>query len=271
MPSCNNPCFMMRFADTAVDIGLIYLLNDMILNELRIILVSPSHPGNIGATARAMKNMGLSQLYLVNPESFPHPLASARAAGADAVLEQAVVVDNLEDALSDCEWVFATSARRRNLTWPQLDVRSSAELIAKNPQRPTAVVFGCERVGLSNEELARAHYHIYIPTDKAFSSLNLAQAVQVVTYELYMAQQQKPERPAASPRLATGDEVNGFYHHLEQTLTEVDFLDPKQPKMLMQRLRRLFNRAQLEQKEINILRGILSAVDKQTQKGGGET
>jgi len=227
--------------------------------------VNTSHAGNIGAAARAMKNMGLSQLYLVSPESFPNHQATARAAGADDVLANAVVVDDLPTAISGCDLVFATSARSRTLPWPMCNPRECAQQISNEPQRQIAIVFGRERTGLTNEELSYCHQHVFIPTASDFSSLNLAAAVQVIVYEIRMAALNEPENKKPEKRvLATADQMNGYYQHLEQTLTKLEFLDPKQPKMLLQRLRRLFNRAQVDDTELNILRGILTAIDRRT-------
>jgi len=233
------------------------------LDNIRIVLVNPSHPGNIGAAARAMKNMGLSELYLVQPEEFPSSHASARAAGADDVLHAAVVVHSLETALTDCHLVFGTSARSRTLKKPMVTPRECAEFIRDNAQSKCALVFGRERVGLYNEELSLCHQHIVIPTNEEFSSLNLAAAVQVVCYELRLASLSEGEQNKNTKmrQVAPQDQVLGFYSHLQDTLTEIGFLDPRQPKMLMQRLQRLFNRAALDTKEINIMRGILSKVD----------
>lgn len=233
------------------------------LDQIRIVLVNPSHPGNIGATARAMKNMGLSRLYLVAPEQFPHSDATVRAAGADDLLAKAVIVEDLGSAIADCQMVFASSARSRSLSWPLCTPKEAAERIAKTQGQSIAIVFGRESSGLSNEELALCHHHLHIPTKENFSSLNLAAAVQVVTYELYLAQSAETPWVEQSDSLpANAEQVAGFFAHLETVLINIDFLDPKQPKLLMQRLQRLFNRGGLEEKEIHILRGILSAVER---------
>lgn len=231
-------------------------------NELRIVLVETSHPGNIGAAARAMKNMNLSSLCLVAPGSFPHHEATVRAAGADDILANAVVVDSLASAIADCQLVFGTSARNRSLPWPCCTPRESADITAKSTANPIAIVFGRESSGLNNEELALCNYHITIPTSADFSSLNLAAAVQVIAYEIFIASKQTIQTNLTEDRLARADEVHGFLKQLESLLIEIKFLDPKHPKLLLQRLYRLFNRAQLEEKEINILRGILSTIKK---------
>jgi tRNA (cytidine32/uridine32-2'-O)-methyltransferase len=240
----------------------------MILENVRIILVNPSHPGNIGAVARAMKNMGLSRLFLVAPEAFPHPEAIYRAVGAADILTQATVTPDLPQALLGCEFVYAASARSRRLEWPGCDARQCANRIVQNRSRQeVALVFGRESSGLTNEEIAHCHNHVYIPADEEFSSLNLAAAVQILAYELRMAwQAQVPEpAPAKIPRqLAPNEQIQGFYNHLETTLVQIEFLNPSHPKRLMQRLQRLFNRAQMDATEVNILRGILTAINRLT-------
>jgi TrmH family RNA methyltransferase len=235
------------------------------LSNIRIVLVEPSHPGNIGAAARAMKNMCLEHLYLVSPEKYPHADASARAAGADDVLDTAVVTDSLQAAIADCTIVLGASARLRTFNWPQYDPRQAAEKASKTSQTSrVAIVFGRERTGLTNAELDLCHYLVHIPSNEQFSSLNLAAAVQVLSYEIYIADQLEPRVKITEDTEIPANqlEMQRFYQHLENTLIKIDFLDPDQPKKLMRRLRRLYNRAQPEQTEINILRGILTAVDK---------
>lgn len=233
-------------------------------NHVRIVLVNPSHPGNIGAVARAMKNMGLFRLYLVAPEKFPHPEATIRAVGASDVLAAAIITADLPQALTGCEFVYATSARTRRLEWPECNARQCAEQVVQiQPQQEVAIVFGRESSGLTNEELACCHIHVHIPADAQFSSLNLAAAVQICTYELYMAALAQQPTPQTEIRaLAPHEQLTGFYSHLESTLIQLGCLDPSHPKQLIQRLHRLFNRAQLDSIEINILRGILKAVNK---------
>lgn len=233
--------------------------------QTRIVLIETSHPGNIGAAARAMKTMGLFELALVNPQHFPNAEASARASGADDLLARAQVYDNLADALAGCQLVIGTSARPRELEWPMLNPEQSAEK-AVSHQGQCALVFGRERSGLSNAELDLCHYLVQIPSIEGFSSLNLGAAVQIIAYSLRVAQlkhtAQMPDLSHA-PNLADAKAMQYFYEHLEQTLIDIDFLDPEQPKRLMRRLRRLFNRAQPDETELNILRGILSASQKQ--------
>ncbi len=235
----------------------------MRLSDIRVVLVQTTHPGNIGAAARAMKNMGLEQLCLVDPASFPHADASARASGADDLLAEAVVCRDLEEALTGCSLVFGASARLRTISWPQLDPRQAAQEVATLADGTrVAMVFGREHAGLTNQELEQCHYLLHIPANPEFSSLNLAAAVQVVCYELRMAADQS--RPSEVPDYpaATAEELAGFYRHLEQTMIEIGFLDPANPRQLMRRLRRLFNRSRPERMELNILRGILTAAQK---------
>jgi TrmH family RNA methyltransferase len=237
-------------------------------DEVRIVLVETTHPGNIGAAARAMKNMGLSRLYLVRPQRYPSAEATARAAGADDLLARAVLCDDFDQALADCGLIFGASARGRKIAWPQLDPRQAAARIAAATGE-TAVVFGREHAGLTNEELDRCNYLLNIPADPGFSSLNVAAAVQVVAYELRMAGFAGQSAPAAEP-LASAGQRERFYAHLEQVLLSLEFLDPANPKHLMRRLRRLFNRVELDQNEVHILRGILTAVERQALRRGNE-
>jgi len=247
-----------------------------VLDSVRIVLVNTSHPGNIGAAARAMKNMGLSRLVLVDPERFPDPEARARAAGADDVLQQAQVVTTLEEAIADCVLVMGTSARDRRIPWPVLDPRESAgkvlDQLAELPAAPIALVFGREDSGLTSDELQRCQYHVHIPSNPDFSSLNLAAAVQVLSYELRMAQLAREGLPTKMHKIettaihneipATAEELEHFYAHLEQVLVEIGFHDPQKPRQLMPRLRRLYGRTGLNRMEINILRGILTETQK---------
>ncbi|MDI9245220.1 tRNA (cytosine(32)/uridine(32)-2'-O)-methyltransferase TrmJ [Marinobacter sp. CHS3-4] len=246
--------------------------------NIRIVLVETSHSGNIGAVARGMKNMGLGNLYLVNPVSFPDEASYARSSGASDVLDNAHVVSSLDEAISDCVCVMGTSARGRKVPWPVIAPPDAAAKAAEHAQAgPVALVFGRENHGLSNEELQRCHFHIHIPSNPDYSSLNLAMAVQVVCYELRMHFLRGIDGVEASPYLkpmvAPGDpgwdvppapvqDVEGFFSHLEDVLVDVDFHRRDNPRQLMTRLRRLFQRAQLDQMEINILRGILTAVQK---------
>lgn len=228
---------------------------------IRIVLVETSHPGNIGAAARAMKTMCLTDLVLVNPAEFPHPDAAARASGAADLLERARVAASLDEALAGCTLVAGTSARRRGIGPPELAPRDCAARLATGAQQQgVALVFGRERTGLTNEELGRCHLLVNIPANPAYASLNLAAAVQVLCYELMLARHEAPAAAGSETPLATADEMERFYEHLESAALETGFLDPANPKHLMRRLRRLFNRAQPDQNEINILRGLLAAL-----------
>jgi TrmH family RNA methyltransferase len=226
----------------------------------RIVLVRTSHPGNIGAAARAMKTMGLERLHLVAPLHYPHADATARAVWADDVLERARVCATLEEAIADCTLVVGASARQRTLPWPLLDARATAERIAAGVEE-TAIVFGPEQSGLDNHELERCAILLQIPSNAAYGSLNLAAAVQIVAYELRMAARSQTAAESGTP-LATAAELEYFYAHLQRVMEDADFLDPGNPKHLMRRMRRLFNRAHLDQNELNILRGLLAAYDK---------
>jgi tRNA (cytidine32/uridine32-2'-O)-methyltransferase len=231
--------------------------------NIRIVLVEPSHPGNIGAVARAMKTMELNCLYLVKPKIFPHVDATARASKADDVLANAVVVDSLADAIKGSKMVFGTSTRIRALSLPTLNPREAAHTITKESQEHTiTIVFGRENNGLSNEELDMCNCQIHIPTDPEFYSLNLASAVQLIAYEIRMAKQPNIEAPETSntKELANAEETQAFYQHLQETLVAIKFLDFKNPRKIMTRLKLIFNRAVLKKNEINILRGILTAI-----------
>lgn len=234
--------------------------------NVRIVLVGTTHPGNIGATARAMKNMGLSDLALVRPRCFPHDDATARASGADDVLTHALVCDTLDEALADCRFVAGTSARSRSIAWPSLPPRACAErLVEESARGMPAVVFGPEKSGLTNDDLDRCHVLLSIPTHPDFSSLNIAMAVQVITYELRVAALGTTDVSKGHEDhvpLATAGDLEHFYAHLEATLVASGFLDPENPRHLMRRLRRLFARAEPDQNEVNILRGILASLDR---------
>jgi TrmH family RNA methyltransferase len=235
------------------------------LDHVQIVLVGTTHPGNIGATARAMKNMGLSRLVLVDPLRFPAAEATARASGAVDILHQAHCVATLADALRDSVLVFGTSARQRSITWPVLTPRACAAQ-ALQTAAPVSLVFGREHSGLSNEELDLCHYLIQIPTNADYASLNLAAAVQVLCYELRLTALAETAPPPADlaplDRPVSAQEMQLFYEHLQQTLIDLAFLNPAQPGQLMRRLHRLFNRAQPTHSEMNILRGILTAAQR---------
>jgi tRNA/rRNA methyltransferase len=248
---------------------------ELLLSRIRIVLCRPSHPGNIGAAARAMKTMGLSDLHLVAPKCFPDPEADARATAAVDLLEMAKINVSLPDALKGTVLAVALSARRRDLGPPPGMPREVASrLLAEAVHGNVALVFGNESVGLSNEEIQHCHLAVTIPTNPDFSSLNLGAAVQLLCYELRLAAYGETPLPSTdslvttfSSPLATHDEVEGLYGHLESIMTETGFLNPAQPGRLMPKLRRLFGRARLERDEINILRGILAATRSGTGHG----
>jgi tRNA (cytidine32/uridine32-2'-O)-methyltransferase len=240
-------------------------------DHIRIVLVNTTHPGNIGGVARAMKNMGVSDLCLVEPKSFPHPDADARASGATDILEKARVVSTLDEALADCGLIFGTSARERHIPWPLVNPRELAAIATPlEGKARVAILFGREDRGLTNEELQRCHHHVHIPAVESFSSLNIAAAVQVITYELRMAQvaDQQSARPQWGTdwdiELAEQRELELMFEHLERTLVEIEFLDPNNPRQLMPRLRRLLQRAVPDKVEVNVLRGILTAIERRS-------
>ena len=236
--------------------------------HIKIVLVNTSHPGNIGATARAMKNMGLSRLALVNPVEFPSGVAVGRAASALDVLEQAEVVNTLGEAIADCALVIGSSARSRSLPWPMLTPeQSTAKLIKESQSAKVALVFGREDSGLNNEELQLCHFHVQIPASPEYSSLNLAAAVMVLCYEIRRAvlrdeeADDKAEDEYWDQERATVEQVEYFYEHLERVLVEIDFHDLDNPRQLMQRMRRLFGRVRIDAMEMNILRGVLTNIE----------
>ena len=227
------------------------------LNNVRVILSHTTHPGNIGAAARAMKTMGLSHLYLINPRYFPDAQATAMAAGADDVLANAVVCTSLDEALQGVVMVAGMSARVRDISQEVLSPREAMPLVMQQAQQPVALLFGTEMSGLTNEELARCQLMVRIPVNPEYTSLNLAAAVQLISYELRLAAELGDcGAPEINP--ASAEHVEGFFRQLESTLTEIDFLNGKHPTKLMHKLRRLYARARLESEEINILRGILT-------------
>jgi tRNA (cytidine32/uridine32-2'-O)-methyltransferase len=243
-------------------------------SDIRIVLVEPSHPGNIGAAARAMMNMDLTQLVLVRPREFPHPEATARAAGADSVLASARVVATLEEAIADCGFVAATTSRNRDQNFRVLDVRqAAARAVAEARHAPVALLFGAERTGLQNEHLDASHVLLRIPASRDYASLNLAMAVQLVSYEIFRARaapgnagaiREVPDAPLATP-----PQMQQLYSHLQQVLQEVDFKDrTRAGTHLMSRIRRFMQRAELDQNEVNILRGILTAIQNRRRMAG---
>ena len=237
------------------------------LENIRIVLSNTSHPGNIGAAARAMKTMELSRLYLVNPKRYPDAEATARASGADDLLAQATVCSDLETAIAGCQLVMGASARSRRIPCPIIDPASCAhQAVAESGQGEVAILFGCEQSGLSNAEIDRCQSLVQIPTNPVYGSLNLASAVQIISYEILVAQRQATVSSAGQAGSAyvpaTAEELERYFEHLERVLIKLDFLDPDNPRKLMRRLRRLYNRARPDENEINILRGVLSATEQ---------
>jgi TrmH family RNA methyltransferase len=226
---------------------------------VRIVLIDPSHPGNIGSVARAMKNMALSDLVLVRPRSFPHAESTALAAGADDILAGARVVESVAQAVADCSFIAGTTSRPRSYYWEFTTPRDIAgRIVALAPENRAALLFGSERYGLATEDLNLCNVLVRIPANPAYCSLNLAMSVQLTGYEIFMAREQPQSHTQLEMALAPSGDVEHFYAHLHEVLNEIDFED--RTGHLMERLRRLFNRAQLDRNELNILRGILSAV-----------
>jgi TrmH family RNA methyltransferase len=226
---------------------------------VRIVLIDPSHPGNIGSVARAMKNMAIADLVLVRPRSFPHPESNALAAGADDILENARVVSSVSEAVADCGFIAGTTSRPRSYHWEFTTPRDVAGRIVGLPEDDrAALLFGSERYGLGTDDLQCCNVLVRIPANPEYCSLNLAMSVQLLTYEIFMAREQPRSRMQLEMPLAPAGDVEHFYAHLHEVLNEVDFAD--RTGHLMERLRRLFNRAQMDRNELNIMRGILSAV-----------
>lgn len=246
------------------------------LRKIRIVLIDTSHPGNIGSAARAMKTMGLTDLCLVNPKEFPHPQATSLASNAEDILEQATVVDSVEAAIANCQFVLGTSSRKRYLQWPLIESREGGVEALQHAQlgEQVAILFGNERIGLTNAQLHLCHKHVTIPTSSEHSSLNLAQAVQVLAYECQIAalNHSSDKTKLAAQRvdqvidikdpLATDAQMQGLYEHLEEALIHIDFVNPNEKKPPMRRVKRLFQRAQCLDSEVNILRGICKHILK---------
>ena len=247
------------------------------LENIAIVLVNTTHPGNIGGVARAMKNMGLSDLRLVEPKLFPHEDAVARSSGATDLLDNAQLFSSLADALADCQLAVGTSARERHIPWPLINPRELGAIVAPAAaEKRIAVVFGREDRGLTNEELQLCHHHVNIPTNEDFSSLNVAAAVQVITYELRMAALGLADAEAKPQwgtdwdiELASHQELELLFEHLEKVLVDTEFLDPDNPRQLMPRLRRLLMRSVPDKVEVNVLRGILKSVERKIDNGHG--
>ncbi len=233
------------------------------LDNIRIVLINTFHPGNIGAAARAMKNMGLSRLYRVEPNDYPSAEAESRAAGAKDVLDSAVVVGTLAEAIADCQLVIGTSARtQRSFDLPLLDARSGAEqAVAEARQGQVALVFGRETMGLHNSELLQCNVHVYISANPAYPVLNVAQAIQLLCYEIWTAQNEKP-LPPAMEEYPRQHEMGLFYEHLERVLRRTRFIIPQHEGKVLDKLRRYFNRSRPEKVELNMLRGILTSIEE---------
>ena len=252
--------------------------------DIRIVLVEPSHPGNVGGAARAMKTMGLADLVVVKPARFPDPQAVWRAAGAVDVVERARVFERLDDAIADCGWVVGTSARSRRVPWPLATAEQFAARLARQDLggKPVAVLFGREDRGLRNEELERCNHHVVIPANPEYASLNLAMAVQIVCYEVRQALVEVANSDAATPPAtpsagqdsqpdlpddwdrspATAADLAALYRHFGQVLSTIEFQDPKNPRLTMTRLRRMFARIHPDQTEVAILRGVLTRIER---------
>lgn len=246
----------------------------MKIDNIRIVMVGTTHPGNIGAAARAMATMGFGRLVLAAPECRVDETAIARAAGAHEILDRRETCASLAQAVADCECVIATSARRRSLSWPTLDPGAAAErLLGLDDAAEAAIVFGREQSGLSNDELQLCQAMVTIPTSAEFSSLNLASAIQILCYEVFRRQVSapRPEPPAETDeRAATSAELEALFAHLETTLEANGFIDPRRPGQLMGRLRRLYLRCGLSRNEVNILRGMLAASTRHGEDGSAE-
>lgn len=235
-------------------------------NRIRMVMVNTSHPGNIGGAARAMKNMGITQLYLVEPKEFPAEKAVWRAAGAGDVLDSAIVVSSLDEAIADCSLVVGTSARERRIPWPLLTPRECGDRVwVESGKADVAIIFGREDRGLTNDELHKCHYHVHIPSNPDYSSLNIAAAIQVLCYEIRMSYLAEREGKAlhfddwdVAP--AKQKDMEYYYTHLEETLSKLDFLDLANPRQTVTRLRRLFNRIRMDDMELSIMRGMLTAI-----------
>ncbi|MDA0146778.1 tRNA (cytosine(32)/uridine(32)-2'-O)-methyltransferase TrmJ [Vibrio sp. LaRot3] len=236
------------------------------LNNVKVVLVGTSHSGNIGSAARAMKVMGFTNMVLVDPQCEVDGQSIALAAGAADIAQNAQVVSTLEEAVEDCSLVVGSSARSRTLEWPMLEPRECGEKCAQEGlTSKVAIVFGRERTGLTNEELQTCHYHVCIPANPEYSSLNLAMAVQTISYEIRVAhlEQEKALHPEQKPvEYPRHKELEMFFDHLEKVMVDTQFISQEQPGKVMNKMRRLFSRARPELQEINTLRGVLTAIEK---------
>ena len=235
-----------------------------LLNSVKIVLVGTTHPGNIGAAARAMKNMGFRNLSLVKPKEFPSDVATYRSKAAKDILENALIFNNLEEAVVDCELVIGTSARDRKVPWPILSPKESAEEVSKSLKiHKIAIVFGREDRGLTNEELGLCNYHVHIPTDPEYSSLNLSQAVQILVYEIRMAVLSDDENQDYwDVELANNNQTEMLIQHMDELMQEVEYYDVDNPRKLLLRVRRFFKRSRIDVMETNIFRGLFATIQK---------
>ena len=245
------------------------------LSNIRIVLINTFHPGNVGAIARAMKNMGLTSLYLVDPNDYPSDEAVSRAAGAVDLLQKAVVVDTLEEALADCSLIIGTSARHRTFQLPIMNARECAKsVVVESKSQPIAIVFGREKTGLLNEEMAQCNRQVYIDANTEYPVLNISQAVQIVTYEIWMEYQNTNASHNASsdkiPEYPRKADIDLFYQHLEETLYDIDFIIKNHQGKVLEKLQRFFNRSRPEKSELGMLRGILAAVQKKSLSNKNE-
>lgn len=241
------------------------------LSNIRIVLVQTFHPGNIGAAARALKNMGLSQLYLVQPRCFPDPEAESRAAGAKDLLANAVVVDSVEEAIADCQLVIGTSARERSYDLPLLDLETAAvQAVQEAHSGQIAILFGRETMGLNNAEMLLCNRHLYIDANPDYPVLNVAQAIQLVCYELRRAARKTAAEAVTEAPYPRQQEMVLFYEHLERVLRETRFIIPQHEGRVMDKLRRYFNRSRPEKSELGMLRGILASVEETVARLSGD-
>ena len=238
---------------------------DNLLNSVKVVLVGTTHPGNIGATARAMKNMGILDLALVEPKEFPSDVATFRSKAAKDILEKASVHTSLEEAISECELVVGTSARGRTVPWPVLNPREAAEEMHKSSLNgKVAIVFGREDRGLTNEELGLCNFHVHIPSDPEYSSLNLSQAVQILAYEIRLSylQDRHVNEEYWDVELANNEQTERLINHMDELMQEVDFYDVENPRKLLVRVRRFFKRSKIDVMEANIFRGLFASIQK---------
>ena len=239
--------------------------SDNLLNSVKVVLVGTTHPGNIGATARAMKNMGILDLALVEPKEFPSDVATFRSKAAKDILEKASVHRSLAEAVSECELVVGTSARGRTVPWPVLNPREAAEEMHKSSLNgKVAIVFGREDRGLTNEELGLCNFHVHIPSDPEYSSLNLSQAVQILAYEIRLSylQDRHVNEEYWDVELANNEQTERLINHMDELMQEVDFYDVENPRKLLVRVRRFFKRSKIDVMEANIFRGLFATIQK---------